>query len=134
MHDFLASNTWFIGEKWWVPNEHFKKNAAYAPPVYRFIVAVLTKNFGGDVVWRTNSRKRKLPGSLVAQFLVEGRFQLVEIKGEFLGIDFCHSRWSNFSMLAKAEICEFHVALFIDENIIRLEITMDKVHSVHRLN
>ena len=72
LKNLLTRNWRLIWEEWGIADKHFEKNCANGPPIYRFIVASLSKDFWRDVIRRANSRVSQLSTSLIFDsFVVE---------------------------------------------------------------
>lgn len=134
MQNFLASNWGLVGKEWGVADKHFEEDDTDWPPVYRFIIATLPKNLRSNIVWGANCAVGKLPAASVAEFFVEHWLELIKIDTEVVSVDSREGWRSNLGMLAEAKVCEFDVAVLVQQNVVWFQVSVDVVVLVYWLN
>lgn len=127
--NLLTCGWGIVGIEGRITDQHFKHYNSDTPPIYRVIIALLSKYFWSYVIWGSYSRKGQLP-SLVGMFsfLLGSNIynQIVLVHLNILNIENLE-----YWMLAESKIRQFQMSFIIEENIVRFKIPMNKVHAMY---
>ena len=138
--DLFISLPTILCAEWRPPDQAFEHDSTHTPPVTAERIALPTKNLRGDVIWSTDGRVSHntagFPPVIDLASIAYSEVNLVEsdgmavvlwsrrafqellIVGIFvLGVEAC----------AQAEVCELYVTFRVKKDVIRLDISIEKI-------
>lgn len=136
MLDFIVYLLVGVAWKGRISHQHFVKDDSDGPPVHSFSIANLPQHLRRNIIWSAYSTVSQLTISLMSSF---DFWQIFQIALRFWDKEFWLFLFSVFNasdvcLLAQSKIAKLDMASIVDQDVVRLQVSVDVTHLMNRLD